>query len=184
MHIYLLSPNTGPCPAQQRQTVCLQPGSLFCCTPEIMQITAISVTASADFRRKRGECNHKNPCAWLKDHEFPHSPCSLSCQYDIYAPEACFCSQMNNYKRDISQSSETFGNAVVKMKSPARMGDENRRRYRPYFPRTPQQEGLRRAQMDVGQMGHRSTLKAQLSFHVPQSSCSFILLTTLEVHNM
>lgn len=156
-----------------------------------MQITAISVTASTDFRRKRGKCNHKNPCAWLKDHEFSHSPCSFSCQYDIYASEACFCSQMNNYKRDISQSSETFGSAVVKVKSPARTrverqetgGDTDLR-----SPKIPQQRhtvedlGLTWAYMDVGQVGPRSILKAQLSFRVPHLPHSFILLTTLEVY--
>lgn len=83
----------------------------------------------------------------------------LSRQYDIYASEACFCSQMNNYKRDISQSSETFGSAVVKVKSPASTwvegqvtrGDTDLR-----SPKVPQQGhtvedlGLIRAHKNVG----------------------------------
>lgn len=54
-----------------------------------MQITATSITAFADFRRKREKMLTQCQWAWLKDHHFPilliHS-----CQYGIYAYEACF----------------------------------------------------------------------------------------------
>lgn len=96
----------GSTPLQQRHTVCLQPGFFFCFTPEVMQITAISISASADFRWKRGKMLPQNPCAWLKDHKFPHSPHSLLSIWYLCIQSLVF-SYVNIYKGDISLSAET-----------------------------------------------------------------------------
>lgn len=62
--------------APHPQSLALQPGSLSCRISEIMQITAISLRASADFRSKSGKkiqkqgC-HKNPVLGEKTMNFP-----------------------------------------------------------------------------------------------------------------
>lgn len=76
-----LSPEARGPTRTGRASACPGPALHFYSTPEIMQITALSVTASADFRRQRGKTQHDHRISVLAykavNFRSPHSLVSV-----------------------------------------------------------------------------------------------------------
>lgn len=101
-------------------------------------------------------------------------------------PVFFFLTQMNNYKRDISQSLETFASAVGKVKGPARTEVEGRRQEEMQTSGSSvgihcEGPGAEAGLYGCGTRGAQIHFKGSAVLPVPQSSCSFMLCTTLEV---
>ena len=121
-----------------------------------MQITTI--TASADFRRKSEKMLTQYQYAWLKDHQFPHSPHSLLSVWYLCI-RSLFFLYMNIYKSDISQSTEISVTATMEEnKGKAQLQPRWRGRRRARHRCCPCRPGLRSDYRGLGRQGAGLTL--------------------------